>query len=1138
MDFNIHGFTVQRLRNQFKTSLQVRQTLLIMKFTAVLLLAAFLQVSARGTAQNVTLSETNVSLQKIFRQINKQTGYQFFYEDALLDKAGKVSVNITNTPLSDALDACFRNLPLKYEVINKTIVVSSKPQVEKEISIIQTPQPPITVRGIIRNDKGELLAGISIMIKGTNIGTVSGENGVFTIDVPNPNAVLVFTGINLEPQEIAISGKPSLMVTMVTKVSALDEVQLIGYGKTTRRLKTGSVSTVKSEDLGKQPVTNALQAIQGRVAGVSITQTGGAIGSGIEIQIRGVNTIESGNQPLIIVDGAIMPDANRGLGTSIGGYMPWGSTTLNNINVADIESIDILKDADATAIYGSRGANGVILITTKKAKLGASRFSLDVSTWTNSATYLPERLTLSQYLTMRRQAFAMGNHNPITGLAINPITPTVNSAPDLLVWDTTKTTADWQDFEFGNTAPAVNVQATLSGGERRLNFYSSAGYQRQRDITAGAPFQERISANLGVNHTSQNNKFRANMNASYVVIKLNPSRGAAQPGLISALPPNMPLYNADGTPYWPVAAILQNSLLTNPLFGEEAETKSNSNSLVSNFDFSYQIYKGLSFKTQFGFNKQDNTSKSIIPSTAINPLNPGSTFPQSAEANNTFQSLNIEPQLTYTGKISKGKLELLAGSTFFDRKTTNYRLNFTGYSTDLLLGSWAAGSSVSAHLNGSTFYRFNSVFGRANYNWENKYLVNLTYRRDGSSRFGPKNQWADFGAVGVGWLFTKEKWLNHKIPGLSYGKLRASYGTAGNDNILDYRWTSLYTSAFYDGRTGLGASFLSDSSVGWETSRKLDVGLELGFFNDRILFSANWYRSRTSDLLLSTPVPAQTGFTSYITNTDAIVENKGWEFELNTQNLNTKSKWKWSTSFNLSILKNQLLEFPGLEKSSFANRLKIGLPINSPRYPLNAEWSQVYLGVNDTTGLPIFKDLDGNGLINNSDRTYIGSAIPRLFGGFGNKISYKGFDLDIFFQFSQQLATNWLFNANYPGQLSNPPAADWYGNYWTKPGDKTKYPRLFSGTSNTTTSLLSSIFPLSSATLADVFYMRLKNLSLSYTLPSEWVSKAKLSRAMLYLRGQNLLTWTSEKLYKDPELTQIRGGQLLRTWTAGIQLTF
>jgi TonB-linked SusC/RagA family outer membrane protein len=1110
-----------------------------MKLLSVFILGICMQVSATGNAQKVNLSEKNAPLQKIFRQIHRQTGFQFFYEDALLDKAGKVTVLVQNVSIEDALNAALKNLPLKFEIVNKAIVVSAGPALsEEKPGTITTPPPPITIRGIIRSDKEELLQGISIIIKGTEKGTVSNENGIFSLEVEDPNAILVISGVGFETQEIALKGKTTLLIILATKISPLDDVQIIGYGKTTRRLKTGSVSTIKAEDIGRQPVANAVQAMQGRVAGVAITQTAGAIGSGIEIQIRGVNTIESGNQPLVVLDGAVMPDINRGLGTSIGGYMPWGSTTMNNINPADIESIEVLKDADATAIYGSRGANGVVLITTKKAKLGATRFNVDISTWTNSATYLPKRLLLPAYRQMRKDAFAMGNHNPTTGVAINPITPTVNNAPDLLVWDSTKATTDWQDFEFGNSAPAINAQVNLSGGDKRINFYTSAGYLRQRDITAGAPFQERISANLGVTHTSQNNKFQVSLNTSYVINKLNPSRGGGAAGVISGLPPNMPMYNANGTSYWPAPNISQASLLTNPLAAEEASTTNVANSLVANLDFSYRLFKGLSFKTQFGFNKQDNNSKSITPSTSINPLNPGASVPQSSEANSTFQSLNIEPQLTYTGKISKGKIEVLAGSTFFDRKTTNYRLTFTGYTTDLLLGSWAAGSSVAAYQNGSTYYRFNSAFGRVNYNWENKYLINLTYRRDGSSRFGPKNQWADFGAVGLGWIFTKEKWLSNIVPGLSYGKLRFSYGTAGNDNIADYRWTSLYTSAFYDGRSGLGASFLSDSSVGWETSRKLDIGIDLGFLNDRILFNVNWYRSRTTDLLLSTPVPAQTGFTSYITNTDAVVENKGWEFELNTRNLNPKSKWQWSTSFNISTLKNKLLEFPNLANSSFANRLKIGLPINNPRTPLNAEWSQVYLGVNDTTGLPIFKDLDGNGIINNNDRTYIGSTMPRLFGGLGNKVSFKGFELDIFFQFSQQLATNWLFNANYPGQLSNPPIADWYGNYWKSPGDKTKYPRLFSGTANTTTNLLSSIYPLSSATLKDVFYARLKNLSLSYTLPTEWVSKAKLNRAMVYVRGQNLLTFTSEKLYKDPELTQLRSGQILKTWTAGVQLSF
>ena len=1140
MDFNRKGFRELKPWNWLKTRLQVRQTLLIMKLTPVLLLATFLQVSAMGTAQKVTLSERNASLQHIFKQINKQTGFQFFYEDELLDRSGKVDISIKNAELKEALEVCFKNLPITYEIINQTIIVKAKDKIaDAEEKIIAPPiPPPITVRGLVRTENGELLEGISVSVKGTNQGTITGVNGTFTLEGVEEKSILVFTGVNIETQEVALNSRTSVVVTVKIRISPLDEIQIIGYGKTTRRYKTGAVTTVKSDAIDRQPVTNPLQALQGRMAGVSINQNTGSIGSGTEIQIRGINTIQAGNQPLIIVDGAILPDPNRGLGTAIGSYMSLGSTNMLAINPADIESIEILKDADATAIYGSRGANGVVLITSKKARLGATRFNIDINTISNRATYLPERLTLASFRQMRRDAFNMGNHNPTTGIAINPITPTVNNAPDLLVWDSTNATADWTDFEYGNTEPSINAQANLSGGEKRLNFYASGGYQKQKDITRGSPSLERISGNVNVNHTSLNDRLKISINTSYISTKLKPSRGGGSGGLLASAPPNMPIRNSDGSIWWPSPTITQSSLLISPLAMEEARTESRTKSLISNLEVTYRIYKGLQVKTLIGYNDQLTTTETGAPSTSINPLNPGTTVPNLNWAQSKFQSLNIEPQLLYSGNISKGKIEALVGSTFFDRKTSSNAINLTGYSSDLLLYSWAAATSVATRSNTSTYYRFNSAFARANYNWDNKYLVNLTYRRDGSSRFGPKKQWGNFGAVGLGWIFTNEKWLKEKLPLLSYGKLRGSYGTSGNDNITDYQYTSLYAPNFYDGSAGLAPNYLADSSIGWESSRKLDLALETGFLKDRILLNINWFRTRSSDLLASTPIPSQTGFNSYTTNIPAVVENKGWEFELNTQNTKLGRKFQWKTNFNLTVLKNKLLEFPGLERSSFANRLKIGLPVNSPRTLLNSEWTQVFEGVNPATGLPVFKDLNGDGLINNNDRTYIGSAIPRTFGGLGNQLSFKGFELDVFFQFSQQLATNWMFNSTYPGQLNNPPVADFYRNYWMNPGETTKYPRLFSGAaSNSTTNLLSSIYPLSSAALNDIFYARLKNLSLSYTLPTALISKAKISKAVVYVRGQNLITWTSEKLYKDPELVQLRSGQVLKTWTAGIQLS-
>lgn len=1139
---------------------------IIMRFTLVQLaaMALFVSVSfARESMaqeildQRVTINAQSVEVRKILSEIEKQTAAKFVFSNNTIRASNRMTLQTTSEKLSDVLSALLSPLGISYEVAGSRILLkkmeerSGAPEDERNAgadpSRIGPPAPlpaitlgplPIGVRGRVVNENGIPEIGVTVFVKGTQQGTFTNEKGEYVLEDVPEDGILVFSAINIETLEIPVAGRTVINVVVRYSASVLDEVQVIGYGTVTRRLQTGSVGTVKSDILERQPVANPIQALQGRIAGVAINQTAGALGSGVEIQVRGVNTIESGNQPLVIVDGAVMPEPNRGLGTAIGSYMPWGSSAMSNLNPADIESIEILKDADATAIYGSRGANGVVLITTKKARLGATRFNVDVSTWVNSATDLPERLSLAQYLQMRRDAFAMGNYNPTTRVAINPITPTVNNAPDLLVWDTTQATTYWPDFEYGNRTPALSAQASLSGGDKRMNFYSSAGYLKQNDITRGAPFQERISANLGLNHTSANDRLRANFNASYVVNTIEPSRGAGNPGLISSLPPNMPMMNADGSPFWPPGTITQNTLLTNPLAAEEAQTNSVTKNFIGNIDVSYQLAKGLVFKTQFGYNDQLLETKTITPSTSINPLNPGSSVPNSAFGTNGFKSINIEPQLSYGAKIAKGKLDLLLGSTFFDRVLTSTRIAFDGFATDALLNSWSGGSGISSRGNSTTNYRFNSVFGRANYNWDGKYLLNLTYRRDGSSRFGPDRQWGDFGALGLGWVFTSEKAFKDKIPGLSYGKLRGSYGTSGNDNIADYRWTSLYSNAVYDGRSGLAASFLSNSAVGWETSRKLDAAVELGFFKDRVLLNANWYRTRTTDLLLSTPVPAQTGFTSFIANTPAVVENRGWEFELTSFNTGPKAALQWRTSFNITLLKNELLEFPDLENSGFANRLRVGLPINSPRYPLNAEWSQIFKGVDPETGLPIFDDLDGNGLINNNDRTFIGSAIPRTFGGLSNVFSFKGFELDVFFQFSQQLATNWLFNTIYPGQLNNPLIADFYGNYWRQPGDNAKYPRLWSGAaSNATVSNLTNIYPLSSAALEDIFYARLKNLSLTYTLPADWVSKAKMSKAAIYVRGQNLWTWTSKELYKDPELIWLRGGMILKTWTAGIQLT-
>lgn len=1106
-----------------------------MKITAFLLVVASLSFAAESSSQ-ITLHEKNGSLAKVFKQIKKQTGFNFLCTYELLQKANSITVDLDNVSMNKALDECLKNSALGYQIIDKTVVIKSKAGLDQ---IEATLPATITVKGVVKNDAGENLVGISVAIKGTKNGTTTDQNGFYSLEKIDENAILVFSGLNLESQEIKLNGRTSLNITLKIKISVLDEVQLIAYGQTTKRLKTSAISTIKAEDIEKQPVTNPVQALQGRVAGVSVTQTGGAIGSNMAFQIRGINSIQSGTQPLVILDGAIINPPTSGNSGGVGGYLIWGGTPLNAINPSDIESIDILKDADATSIYGSRGANGVVIITTKKGKAGNTKVTVDINTGMNKAINLAPLMNLSSYLKLRRNAFALGN-NSITG-AINPIIPTAGNAPDLVSWDTTTTTADWSQFEFGNHAPTFNTQVKLSGGTKKLNFYSSLGYFKQHDITRGNPFQERISGNLNVNHISDNNRLTVTINSNFISDRLFPSRGAVQVagGLIQFFPSNMPRYNADGSPWWPAGTIQQNGLIYNPDAPENATQSIITNSFIGSLDLSYKILKGLIFKTQFAYNYSSINRESTLPSTAISPINPGTLVTNSTTSLASYQSFNVEPQLTYTNKISRGKIDLLVGGTFFNKGTKSNDLRLDSYSSDLLLNSWAAAANVTARSSTNSYYRFFSVFGRANYTWDDKYLANLTYRRDGSSRFGPKNQWADFGSVGLGWIFTNEQWMKNRIPGLSFGKIRGSFGSSGNDNIADYRWTSLYTatSIWYNGNSGLAPNYLSDSAISWESSKKTDAAIELGFLNDRIYLNVNWFRTKSTNLLADYGVPSTTGFASYVSNIPAVVQNKGWEFELTSNNFKPGKKFQWKTTFNLTLLKNELLSFPNLSQSSFANKLRVGLPVNTPGYPNQTEWTLKYLGVDTATGLPKFLDKNGDGAISSADYDYVGSAMPRTFGGLGNTFSYKNFSLDIFLQFSQQLGTNWLYGGYYPGQLSNV-VTEWEDNYWTKPGDNKKYPRPFSGVAGTNTNLMTTYFNYSDAALVDLFYVRLKNISLTYTIPTKITEKAGISKASIYFRGQNLGTWTNHKIYKDPELIWLRSGMMTSSYTMGLQLNF
>jgi TonB-linked SusC/RagA family outer membrane protein len=1133
--------------------------LLIMKFTAILIFVACLQVSARTYSQILTLKFHNVKLEQAFSEIEKQSGYSFIYGRKLVSTANPVSFELKDASLETALKTLFTNQPLSYKISEKYIIVSGKNVTDSALNVHQLAvvNPPITVQGFIKDAKGNAVTGAYVKIKGMETGAVTDDNGFYKLPNVNENAILVVSAVNIEPVEIRVNGKSVINVTATIKVSGLDEVQTIGYGTTTKRMNTGAVSTVKGAEIRDRPVANVIQALQGKMSGVSITTPVSGVGSPVQMLVRGTNSISSGVNPLIIIDGVIVNDIPGGLIISgitnaTGGSNTYavGNSPLNYINPNDIESVDVLKDADATAIYGSRGTNGVLLITTKKASLGKTRVQFNTSYGWKQSIGVTKRMNTEQYLQMRKDAFATGNMTATS--VINPITPTNQNAPDLLVWNQSAYT-DYPKYELNNAAPTYNGDINISGGTRALNYIAAGSYYKMYDTYMFNPYQERMTGRMQINSSSADNKLHLVLgsifgieNQTFTTTNLGNILGTT-----NANAPNFELYKPDGSLNFGAGQGYITGAYYNPLPNKNITSKSKTDNLLLNGDISYSIIKDLVAKVQISYNSQSNGYHQLYPSTAVNVQN-SITLPYGLHTTNKFNSVNIEPQLSYARQISKAKISALAGATFLDKKIeqTSVRVNNPG--SDDLLYSFGSGNPTTATSN-NTEEKFHSVFARLSADWDKKYIANFTFRRDGSSRFGPNNRYSNFGSAGLAWIFTNESFFKDHLAFLSFGKLRASYGTTGNNNIADYQYLSLLqapTNAVYgryNGTPGLNPANYANPDVKWETTTKQDIGIELGFLKNRILFNATWYRSLSTDLLVQLPLPTQTGFASYAGNFPGKVQNTGFEFDLTTHNLAPNNKVQWTTKFNITNNKNILKEFPGIESSVYALTYKVGRALPSTNtYNASMEMPFHFKQIDPATGLPQFADVNKDGIVNYNDAytnaSWIGSATPSLWGGLTNNISYKGFSLDIFLQFSNGIFSKWNFGGlsqNAIGSIYNP-SADVAGNYWMQPGDVKKYPRLYTNVPGAAayTNPLTQQYPFSDALLYKGYYIRLKNVQLSYSLPATLLSKIKFASALVYVGAENIAVYTPQKLYKDPETVLSRSAGLLRTLVTGIRIEF
>lgn len=1075
----------------------------------LMILITAMHTFGNAAAQTVSLSAKSQSLISVLDKIESQTGYYLGYRTDLLEEY-MVTVDLKNATIRQALDACFKNLPIIYKISDKFVTIYPKSEAGNQSEAAYEELKRLFVTGKVTDQEKRPIPGVTVRVKGTNVGTVTDATGSYRIEA-EPASILTFTFTGYLAQEIKVGELTSINISLAEAVGQLNEVVAKGYYNTTRALNTGNVSIVKSQQIEAQPVGNVMQALAGRVSGLYISESSGIPGAAMNIKLRGQNSIGNGSDPLYIVDGVPFGSQSLYDGLNLQTRAVGNMSPFFSIRPADIESIEILKDADATAIYGSRGANGVILITTKKGRTGKTKVNFNVYQGAGTISNRLDLMNTEQYLEMRREAYKNDGTSPST------TDYDLNGA-----WDSTRYT-DWQDVLIGNTAHITDAQGTISGGNSRTQFMFGAGYRRETTVFPGDYRDTKGTAHVNINHKSEDERLNANLSLSYV----NDNNKLPLTDFTTniLLAPNAPaIYNPDGTFNW------QKSTWANPFWPTVQTNTTVTDNLNASLDLGYKIGKFVKLGSRFGYNDIRLNSISILPLFGSDPnTSQDPSVRRNSFGNNRTKTWIIEPTASVEFSVGKSQFQGLLGTTFQQNSADGLGQRATGFASDALIRNVTAATTIITTGITGYMYRYNAFYGRLAWNYSNRYLLNVTARRDGSSRFGPKKRFGNFGAVGAAWIFTEEDLMKKNLPVLSFGKIRASYGLTGNDQLGNYKYLSTYT-AFtesYQGGGSLTPTSLTNPSYGWETVKKLEAAIDLGFLKDRFLVGASWYRHRTGNQLVEYDLPNITGFPSVTANLPAVIENSGLELELTTRNIEKKD-FTWTTSGNISFPKNELVSFPNLASSAYATQYVEG-------QSLFVKFRYHYTGVDPVTGVYTFEDINKDGDITNTfDRrpVFVGQ---KFFGGLNNSFSYKGFQLDVFFQFVKQTGFEWVTVA--PGRFfaagSNQKTSV-IGD--VRDGSIQRY----TAASTTTAGRAFTNYLSSDGPVKDVSFVRLKNVQLSYVLPSSIVNRLKLQNVRIYAQGQNLLTFTKYNGL-DPETTQSAANVIrlpsLRMFTAGIELS-
>jgi len=1108
---NWPGLAIPMYKSRQEGNRVLAKILLVMKLTFLLLTVVLMGVHARGWSQSVTLSGRHLSLKQVFTVIEQQTGYVIFSNRGDLEATKPVSLDVQDIPLVALLDVVMKDQPLNYLIEGKTIVLSLKPAAQAAVDNNTAPAARTNFSGRVMNDNNEAIPRATISVKNTGKVILADDEGYFSLNGIEEPFVFEVSAVGFATMTLRVNnGKiyttnlpihgtfstgnnGDIVVQLGKSVSPLDEVQVIAYGQTTRRMGLGNVTTIRAEEIEKQPVNNVLLALQGRVTGMQINTSAGSLPGAVpEVTIRGINSINAGTAPLYILNGIPLQQSEAALGGPVQAI-----SALLNINPADVESIEVLKDAEATAIYGSRGANGVVLITTKKGKAGRTNFSVNAYTGVASVARRLPFMDVHQYNAMRREAFANDGR-----------VPTAGAAPDLFTWDTVHT-KDWQEEMIGGTAVTHDINASISGGNNNTTFLVNGSYHKEGTVFPGDFGDNRKSLRMSIDHHSPNGK----LGVTASVAATNNHLGLLSANLIPyvSLPPSYPMYKEDGSPNFDAPSGYPLAYLMQPY-------DNSTNTYNGNVAIRYSPIRNLNLKLTAGADNaiSDQTLKQ----------------PSASQANNADAKLNIrnnniktwiaEPQLNYAIYTGRHSLNVLVGGTWQQTTTKALGANGSGFTNDALLDNIASAATIYTYSNSSK-YAYNSFFSRITYNWNREYLVNLSFRRDGSSRFGPGKRFGNFGAVSAGWIFTQNDAVKKTLPFLSFGKIRASYGINGNDQIGDYGYITTYASGTPYQSNTLFPTNLANPDYRWEENRKLETALETGFMQDRFLFSVSWFRNRTNNQLINFVISPQSGYGSYPANFPALLQNTGWEFQATSNNISGK-KFGWRTMFNFSISRNKLLSFPNIEQTAYSSQYFVG-------QPLTVRQAYHFQGLSDK-GVPILEDKNKNGSVSSDDRSIVGSNNP-LFGGISNELSYKGIGLSFFVEYTHISAFDNTISASRVGAIGVNPLTQVLDR-WQKPGDEvfTIRPRFTTAAATYNARVYSQ---------SDIFWtnyniVRLRNVSLSYDLPAKWLRKAHLRRTQIYMHAQNLWVADGNKYRYDPESGNLNMPPL-RTFTFGINCT-